>query len=254
VSSTKVSVGDKVRLRWRSKHADSVTASGDWNGTRKARGTAEVRITERGKHVFKLTAHNAAGDRTARVEVTAIRKAKVLELVVTDELTMVGSDVDVTADGLAKGEPYTIRLNGKPILTGKADSKGDVARTFTLAKTLPEGALPITITGSNPGRLGAGILNVIKPKTLEIELSTDPVQKKQNQAITVTGLASGETVTVMYAGTKLTTGHADEAGMFTYAFNVGRSTGKHTVKVTGAAPSRVGTATFTVTAGDPTGL
>ena len=52
---------------------------------------------------------------------------------------MVGSDVDVSADGLAKGEDYTVRLNGKPIMTGKADKKGDVARTFELAKTTPEG-------------------------------------------------------------------------------------------------------------------
>ena len=33
-------------------------------------------------------------------------------------------------------------------MTGKANNKGDVARTFTLAKTTPEGPLPLTLTGS----------------------------------------------------------------------------------------------------------
>ena len=114
-------------------------ASGDWGGAQKTKGSATVRIAERGKHVFKLTVQNAAGAKTATVKVLASRKAKELELVVTDELTMVGSDVDVTADGLAKGEDYTIRLNGKTIMTGKANKKGDVARTFELAKTTRRG-------------------------------------------------------------------------------------------------------------------
>jgi hypothetical protein len=245
-SATKASVGDKVRLSWRSKNADSVTASGDWNGTRKAKGSADIRITERGKHVFKLTVQNAAGTKTATVKVLAARKAKALELVVTDELTMVGSEVEVTADGLAKAEEYTIRLDGKPILTGKANNKGDVARTFTVAATTPEGPLPLTITGSNPGRLGSAVLNVIKPKKLDVEVAVAEANKRSKQTVTVTGLAAGESVTVMYLGKKLTAGTADESGKFTYEFGVGKDVGKHTVKVIGADPSRVGTATFTV--------
>ena len=90
---------------------------------------------------------------------------------------MVGSDVDVTADGLAKGEEYTVRLNGKPIMTGKANNKGDVARTFVLAKTTLEGPLPLTITGSNPNRVGEAVLNVIKPKKLAVEVDEPKVEK-----------------------------------------------------------------------------
>ena len=112
VSTTKASVGDKVQLRWHSKHADVVMASGDWTGAQKSKGSVTVRMAERGKHVFKLTVKNASGTKTATVKVLAARKAKELELVVTEELTMVGSDVDVSADGLAKGEEYTIRLDG----------------------------------------------------------------------------------------------------------------------------------------------
>ena len=246
VSATKTSVGDKVRLSWRSKHADSVVASGDWKGARQAKGRADIRIITRGKHVFKLTVHNAAGSRTATVKVMAARKAKTLGLVVTEELTMVGSKVAVTADGLATAEQYTIRLDGKPILTGKADKKGDVARTFTLAKTTPEGALALTITGSNPGRLGSAVLNVITPKTLDVVLALPEASKKYKQTCTVTGLAVDESVTVIYLGKTLTTGTADADGTFMYEFRVGRHLGEQTVKVVGADPSRTGTATFTV--------
>ncbi len=247
VSADKVAVGDKVRLTWRSKRADVVMASGDWAGQQKSKGSTQVRIAERGKHVFKLTVQNASGQKTARVKVTAARKSKELELVVTDELVAAGTNIDMTADGLAKGEGFVIRLNGKTIMTGKADKRGDVARTFELAKTTPEGALPLTITGSNPGRVGTAVLNVIKAKSLDVQVEKPEVPKKGEQTVTVIGLAPGEAVTVMYAGSKLTTGKADEDGLFTYSFDVGRVGGERTVKVIGALPTRAGDATFTVT-------
>ena len=106
-STTKTSVGDKIRLRWHSKRADVVMASGDWGGSHKSKGWEDIRISERGKHIFKLTVKNASGIKTARVKVMASRKAKELELVVTDELSLVGAKVDVRADGLAKGEEFT---------------------------------------------------------------------------------------------------------------------------------------------------
>jgi hypothetical protein len=245
-STTKASVGDKVKLSWLTKNADTVTASGDWSGSRPAKGSALVRMADRGKHVFKLTVHNAAGNQTATVKVLAARKAKALELVVTDELTMVGSTVAITADGLAPAEEYTIRLNGKPVLTGKANGKGDVAKSLTLASTTPEGPLPLTITGSNPGRVGSAVLNVIKPKKLDVKVSNSKANKTSDQTVTVTGLAAGEAVTVMYKGKKLTVDTADATGTFSFTFNVGKKAGVQTVKVIGADPSRVGTATFTV--------
>ena len=119
---------------------------------------------------------------------------------------MVGSDVDVTADGLAKGENYTVRLDGKPIMTGKANKKGDVARTFELAKTTAEGALELTITGSNPSRVGSAVLTVIKPKELSVEVDQPKVEKKSEITLTVTGLLEDEPLTVMYLGKKLTDG------------------------------------------------
>jgi hypothetical protein len=248
-STTKASVGDKVRLSWRTRRADVVMASGDWAGAQKAKGSATVRIAERGKHVFKLTVKNASGAKTATVKVLAARKAKTLELVVTEELTLVGSEVDLTADGLAKGENYTVRLDGKPIMSGKADKLGDVARTFVLAKTTPEGALPLTITGSNPSRVGTAVLNVIRPKKLTVVVDQPELAKGGTITVTVTGLLPDEPVTVMYLGKKLTTGTADAEGLFSYAFEVGRDTGEHTIKVIGVDPSRNGEVTFTITKG-----
>ena len=245
VSATKVSVGDKVKLKWRSKHADSVMASGEWGGAQSTKGSKKVRINERGKHVFKLTVANASGKKTAKVTIMASRKAKELELVVTDEPVLVGDDVDVIADGLAKGETYTIRLAGKPVLTGKADKRGDVKRSFEVAKTTKEGALALTITGSNPDRVGEAVLNVIGPKTLDVELAHDEVRQRDKQTVTVTGLLADEAVTVLYLGKKLTTGKADETGSFTYTFKVTKPIGEQTVEVEGMVPSRVGEATFT---------
>ena len=160
---------------------------------------------------------------------------------------MVGSDVDLTADGLAKGEEYTVRLDGESIMTGKANKKGDVARTFKLAKTTAEGALELTITGSNPNRVGSAVLNVIKAKKLSVELDQPKVEKKAEITLTVTGLFADEPLTVMYLGEKLTEATADAAGEFTYTFNVGKEYGEHTVKVVGADPSRTGEAKFTIT-------
>ena len=212
-----------MRLSWHSKRADVVMASGDWAGAQKSKGSVTVRIAERGEHVFKLTVQNASGAKTAYREGAGLRKAKDLELVVTEELTMVGSDVDVTADGLAKGEDYTIRLDGKSIMTGRANKKGDVARTFELAKTTAEGALELTITGSNPSRVGSAVLTVIKEKMLTVEVDQPEVEKKAEITLTVTGLIADEPLTVMYLGKKLTVATADEAGEFTYTSTSART-------------------------------
>jgi hypothetical protein len=252
VSADKVEVGDRVKLTWRSQHADVVKASGDWRGKQKSKGTTEVRIGTRGKHVFKLTVRNAKGSKTAKVVVMASRKAKELDLVVTDELVTVGDKVPVTADGLAKGEEYRIRLNDKVISTGTADKHGHVAETIVITKATPEGEVPLSITGSNPGRVGTAVLNVLGETKLDVEVGSAEVPQNTEQTITVTGLLAGEEVTVTYGGKELVTGKADEDGLFTYSFDVGKKKGKKTVSVVGALPTRSGQATFTVTPGrDP---
>ncbi len=131
-------------------------------------------------------------------------------------------------------------------MTGKADKKGDVVRTFEVPENTPEGPVSLTITGSNPGRVGTAVLNVIGPKKLEVSVAAAEVVKRNPQTVSVTGLLPGETVTVTLGGKKLTTGTADTAGEFTYTYDVTKPIGKQTVTVTGAIPERVGKATYTV--------
>jgi len=133
------------------------------------------------------------------------------------------------------------------VMTGRADKRGDVARTITLPKTV-EGELAVSITGSNPNRVGSAELELIQPvKALDVKVRDDELQRKDQQSLTVTGLAPGEQVTVRYGGEDLTTtGKADQDGEFTFDFKVGKETGERTVVVVGAAPGRKGEAKFTV--------
>lgn len=245
-SRTDVSVGDKVTLRWTSKNADTARASGDWKGAQKAKGSATVRITERGTHRFKMTVRNASGKASAKVVVTAIRKAKELELVVTDEPVLPGAKVALAADGLAPGEKYTVRMDGKSVLTGTADKKGDVKRDLVLPQVVADGEHVLAVTGSNPGRVGKDVLTVIGPKDLEVEVASAQLGPGMDQTLTVEGLMPGEEVTVTLDGKDLTKGKADDAGVFTHEFAVGKKRGVRTVEVLGALPTRNGEANFEV--------
>ncbi|QIG42098.1 hypothetical protein G5V58_04320 [Nocardioides anomalus] len=247
VSTTNASVGDQVTLRWSSKNADEVRASGEWKGRQKSQGSTTVRLTDRGTHVFRLTVKNAAGKDRATVKVTAIRKAKSLELTTdADALVLGGTAVDVTADGLAQGEAYVLRVAGKPVFSGKADKKGEVHRTVKTPLDV-EGELAITLTGSNAGRVGTATLQVVKPtKDLGVELKRKKLPREKQQTVTVSGLVAGEEVTLSLGDEELTTEKASEDGTVTYSFAVGDDTGVRTVSVVGMAPGRTGEGKFTV--------
>jgi hypothetical protein len=246
-STEHASVGDRVTLRWSTKNADEVRASGEWKGRQKAKGTATVRLTDRGTHVFRLTVKNAAGKDRATVKVTAIRKAKSLELTTdADPLVMGGTAVAVTADGLAQGESYVLRVAGKPVFSGKADKKGEVHRTIKTPVDV-EGDLEVTLTGSNAGRVGTVTLSVVKPeKELGVELKRKKLPREKQQTVTVSGLVAGEEVTISLGDEELTTEKASDDGTVTYSFAVGDDTGVRTVSVVGMAPGRTGEGTFTV--------
>lgn len=247
-SSKKASVGDLVTLRWTSSHATKVKASGAWKGKRKARGTAKVRVTERGKNVFVLKATGPGGTTSTRVSVMVARKAKSFPLEVTDALVLPGAKVAVSADGLAAGETWTLRLAGTVLLKGEANPRGQVKHTVVVPKGAAEGALPLTLTGSNPDRTGTGVLNVIRARTLPVELESDEVTQGGTQTLSLEGLAAGEEVAVSYKGAQIAVGKADADGRFMYTFEVGGKKGERTVSVVGAVPGRHGEASFTVKA------
>ncbi len=190
---------------------------------------------------------NAVGVVHAKVKIYASRPAKTLVLKVTDEMVMTGSDVDITASGLDKGEEYTIRLDDKSILTGEADDKGAVEATYTLPKTTEAGERKLTITGSNPRRIGSAVLNVAGAAKFDVKVASASIASGMTQTVIATGLMPGETVSVMYMGKKIASGKALDDGSFSADFPVGAVAGKHTVKVVGADPTRSGETTFKVT-------
>lgn len=246
VSKSAVSVGDKVTLRWSSKNAEAAVASGAWKGTHKAKGTATLRITDRGTYRFKITVKNAAGKDSAKVTVVATRKAKELALVVTDELVLPGAKLPVRGDGLAAGEKFTLRLDGKAVVSGTADKKGDVVKTIVLPAKLADGEHTLTLTGSNPSRVGEAVLTAMGPRELDVEVGADQLGPGETQTVVVEGLLAGEKVVLTLNGKPLAEGTADDSGTFTHEFEVGQKKGLRTVEAVGAIPGRSGEARFSV--------
>jgi hypothetical protein len=240
-STTSASVGDKIKLTWSTKHATLVKAGGDWSGSMKSKGSTWVRITAPGKHVFTLTASNTSGAKTAKVKVKAVRKAKTFELTPVTLPLLVGSELPVVVDGLAAGESFTIRLGTVVLATGTADQHGKVELTVVIPKTTKEGLTALTLTGSEPDRVGTVPISVIvATKTLKLTLASHKVAINGTTVLTVTGLAPDEPVTISSDGAKLTTGAADAKGTFKYTVNVGPDTGKQHLTAVGAAPGRIG--------------
>jgi hypothetical protein len=103
------------------------------------------------------------------------------------------------------------------------------------------------VTGSNPDRKGSVEVFVIgAEKTLSLNFAKPEVKVGRKQTVTVTGLAEGEKVTLVYDGKQLVSGVADANGEFTHTFPVGTSTGVREVAATGQLPGRTGSNTFVV--------
>ena len=74
------------------------------------------------------------------------------------------------------------------------------------------------------------------------------MRASDDQSVTVTGLASGEKVTVSYQGKRVSPkgAHAGPLGGYTTTFDVAASWGTKTVKVTGRFAGRTAVRTFEV--------
>ena len=88
----------------------------------------------------------------------------------------------------------------------------------------------------------------MRNKILGMRLSQSIAHKRQLQAVTVTGLAAGEQVTVRYRGKRLTSrsAHANAKGTYQMVFRVGSLTGTKYVTATGEFAGRKATKTFVV--------
>lgn len=249
VSDKTVYVGQVVTLKWATKKADKVRASGDWKGKRPKKGTAKVRIRSLGAHIFKLKATNVNGVDKAKIKVVATRAPKEFTVQVLNEVLTAGAKVQVRASKLDPRERFKVFLDDDevPLFKGFADKRGLASATITLPKTLTEGEHTITVMGSNPDREGTlDVFVIAGVKDLDVSFAKDEVKVGKKQTVTVSGLAEGEEVTLTYDGDALTSGVADEDGKFVYTFPVGTSTGVRSVTAVGGLPGRNGDNTFVV--------
>jgi hypothetical protein len=249
VSDATVFVGQVITLKWASKKADKVKASGDWKGKRAKKGTAKVRIKSLGAFIFKLKATNVNGADKARIKVVATRAPKEFTVNVLDEVLTAGARVQVRATKLDPRERFKVFLDDieAPLFKGFADKKGLASALVTLPKTLTEGEHTIKVMGSNKDRQGSlDVFVLAATKDLGLSFAKAEVKIGKKQTVTVSGLTDGEEVTLTYDGDALTSGVADANGEFKYTFSVGSSTGVRTVSAVGALPGRNGDGTFVV--------
>jgi hypothetical protein len=240
--------GQSTMLTWTSGDADSVVASGDWTGSKALSGSTSVSPTRIGANTYVLEASNANGSTTTQVTVTVTRQATLLAVSSPSGLRRAGTIVPVTTGGLDAGEGYTIRIGETQVATGTATSAGSLTRTVAIPSRTKDGVATVTVTGSESDRAGRTGIRVITNKTLGIRLAKRVVRIRHRQAVTVFGLASGEHVTVLYRGRRVSSGsaRANDVGAYLVTFHVGKRRGLRNVTVTGQFPSRTATTSFRV--------
>jgi hypothetical protein len=245
---TDIRRGGSAGLTWSSVDADSVAASGAWGGAKATSGTASVSPTDLGESTYVLKATNDNGTTTSQVTVDVSRAAKTLGVKAPAGLRLAGTSMAVTASGLDAGEAYAIALRGLQVATGTAGPTGVVTRSVTIPASTSEGSAAVTVTGSESDRRGSRTVQVVRNKTLGMRLSRSTAKRGQRQAVTVTGLAAGEQVTVKYRGKRIssTAAKANSKGTYVLGFGVGSLTGKKYVTATGQFAGRNATKTFTV--------
>lgn len=174
--------------------------------------------------------------------------AKHLELD-TSSSTYAGNSLTVEVEKLAKNEPYTIRIDGTVVKTGTANSEGKVKTKVTVPLSIQPGTRSISVTGAFDDREDTDSLKVKAPSSLDVELDHSSVKKNRTQTVEVDNLLKGEKVEIRYDGNLITPSSAagDSDGEYEFSFNVGSSTGTHTVKVTGTYNGRNSSKTFKVT-------
>ncbi len=240
--------GQSSALTWNSADADTMTASGDWTGSRDLSGSTSVSPTRLGVNTYVLEASNDNGSTTTQVAITVSREAKAITVTSPTGLHRAGTGVRVSGGGLDAGEPYMIRIGGTQVATGTAGSTGSLTRWVTIPSRAKDGTAPVTVTGSESDRTGGTGIRVITNKTIGIHLAKSTVRIRHRQTVTVLGLATGEQVTVRYRGRRVSSSsaRADAAGTYRVTFFVGRRAGLRNVTVTGQFPGRDAAETFWV--------
>ncbi len=266
--------GQASVLTWSTEGATAVTArvvpgasDRSWTGPLAAAGARRVEPVAAGVTTYEVTATNARGTTTARVAVVVRRPAATLRVRVSGgrpvattrrgvdaRLHPVGRRVTVRADGLERGERYTVRIGRRTVATGLNGSTTLTPRSrrlkvaVVLPRGLSDGRHRVRVTGSSSDRSGSVRVRTIAAKTLRMSLSDGRVRASDPQTVTVRGLAPGEPVVVTYKGRTISPrkARANASGRYRITFGVGTAWGTKTLGVTGALRSRTATAEFDV--------
>lgn len=156
-----VVVGHKLRLKWKSARAVTVTAGGAWSGRLpKTSGKKHVKMRKPGTYTFIVAAQNDGGVAIASVTVTAARPAKRLTVSLGHATAKRGGKASVRARGLAAHEGYTIAVSGIEVASGKASAKGVVRKKVRVPAALAIGPQQVKVTGSVATRYGKAVLRL----------------------------------------------------------------------------------------------
>ena len=236
-------VGGKVRLHWSTTGAERVRAEGSWSETLPARGTRVVKVDRAGTASFKVRATNAAGSTVGRVRVRVLPPRKV---VVRSTVAPVipGAARSVRVRGLSAGEAYTVRIAGRVVARGRADSSGRAVARFAVP-TDQGSRVRLVVRGAVRGRVGVTALQVAVAAKLPLRVTPGTVRASDRVRV-LARLLPRERATLRYRGKVVATGHADKNGRFRASFTVGQTWGKRAVTVHGVTGQRVGRATITV--------
>lgn len=162
--------------------------------------------------------------------------------VVVDGFVRAGSEQDVAAVDVAPGQTVCFARNASQDFV-HADADGVAVGSVVL----PDGSgRRVYRTGLTDGVIGTITYRALDAKRLDLNLKKAKVAKKKQQKVVVKGLATGESVRVIFRGKVKDEGTAGGKGRFVSKFKVGKLTGKQKVKVRGEFGNRKAVEKFRV--------
>lgn len=148
------------------------------------------------------------------------------------------------------GSTITARVTGirggQVVCVGGFGVRARLVGSDSAALTLPAATGNRVITLTHATGTTQTTVKALAAKVLRPVLARTSVARGGTQTVAVSGLAAGETVTVVYRNKVVRTGKATSKGAYRVSFPVGRVTGTKTVLVRGEFPTRRGSATFRV--------
>jgi hypothetical protein len=144
-----------------------------------------------------------------------------------------GSTVGYQVSGATAGSRLCLTVGGRSA-AGVASGTGSA----TLAVRLPDGTADRAVdVVDGGGHATTTVARVLGARTLGVRPARRTVPRRTKVRVVVSGLVPTESVTVLYRGAVVATGHADADGRFGTRVRVGRKTGHRTIVARGQFPS-----------------